>query len=212
MNCLVVAGGAADDLPERDDLGQFDLVVCADGGAHNAARLGILPNVVVGDLDSLSESEQKRLQRLGCLFAVHPAEKDETDLELALLYAIQAGAEVVTIIGVFGGRPDHELANLLLLSDRRFAAAELRMRSRQWEVVLCRDHAVVQGAPEDTVSLIPVTQSVRGVWTEGLLYPLHGETLPRGPARGVSNIMLGVTAHVRVASGLVYVFHGPPQK
>jgi thiamine pyrophosphokinase len=209
--CLVLAGGPGDDLPEPDHLGAFDLVVCADGGAHHAALLGLRPDVVVGDLDSLGAAERRRLEEAGCLFAVHPAAKDETDLELALLHAVRQGADDITIIGAFGGRPDHQLANLLLLSDRRLAAAQIHMLSRQWDVILCRKQAVVEGQRGDTVSLIPLSRQVRGVWTDGLQYPLRGETLLRGPARGVSNVMLAGTAIVRVDSGLVFIMHGPPQ-
>jgi thiamine pyrophosphokinase len=212
MRYLVIAGGSADELPDDGaELGRFDVIVCADGGVHNARRLGLTPDIVVGDLDSLGAPEQARLQALGCRFSVHPAAKDETDLELALLWCVREGSRQVSVIGAFGGRPDHLLANLLLLADARFKAIELRLRARRWEVWLARGETTIAGQAGDTVSLIPLSETVSGVVTDGLLYPLCGETLRRGPARGVSNVMHGATASVRFRRGLLVVMHGPAQ-
>ena len=212
MHCLVVAGGDPADLPERvAELGHFDVIVCADGGAHNALRLGLAPDLVVGDLDSLAGAERDRLQAAGCRFVIHAVAKDETDLELALLWCAERKAGSITVIGAFGGRPDHLLANLLLLADARFRGINLRLRSRAWEVWLARSEAVIAGQPGDTVSLIPLSERVTGVATDGLVFPLCEETLRRGPARGVSNVMLGSIARVRFRSGQLVVLHGPKQ-
>lgn len=174
-------------------------------------RLGLRPDVVVGDLDSLDAATHSLLQAAGCRFVVHPAAKDETDLELALHWAVDEGARQITVIGAFGGRPDHLLANLLLLADRRFIGLDLRLRSRQWQVWLAHNEATITGHTGDAVSLIPLSERVTGVVTDGLAYPLRGETLRRGPARGVSNVMQRDVARVCFGSGLLFVLHGPPQ-
>jgi len=212
MHCLVIAGGVADDLPaDGKSLGRSDVIVCADGGVHNAHRLGLQPDVVIGDLDSLGDEEREQLQTAGCRFFVHPAEKNETDLELALLWCVQAGISTATVIGALGGRPDHAVANLLLLTDPRFATMQLCLRSREWEVWPVRSEVTITGLAGDTVSLIPISAAVDGIHTQGLAYPLHGESLLRGPARGVSNVMLNTVAHLHIESGLLLVMHGPPQ-
>ena len=212
MRYLVVAGGVPEDLPKNAAaLGTFDIIVCADGGVYNAGRLGLSPDIVVGDMDSLDEKDRQRLQADGCRFLIHPVAKDETDLELALLWCRDNGAQDVTVVGGLGGRPDHALANQLLLADRRFRAMDLCLRTRDWEVRLSRGDTGLHGQVGDTVSLIPLSERVTGVITEGLLYPLRKETLRRGPARGVSNCMLAPEAHVHFERGLLVVMHGSGQ-
>ena len=211
MRYLVVAGGPVEDLPENvAALGTFDMVVCADGGAHNARLLGLTPALVVGDLDSLDEAEHARLQALGCRFLVHPAAKDETDLELALEWCLHNGAHDITVIGAFGGRPDHWLGNVMLLSDARLRTCSVVMQSRSWTMWLARGETTIQGRGGDIVSLVPLSERVTGIVTDGLLYPLANETLRRGPALGISNVMLGEQARVKFRRGLLIVLHGPP--
>ena len=212
MHYLIVAGGTPNELPnDVIGLGPFDMVVCANGGVHNAMRLGLVPNIVVGDLDSLSTTERTRLEATQCRFLIHPAAKDETDLELALLWCAAQGATKITVIGAFGDRPDHTLANLLLLTHRRLRSIEVCLYSRRWRVWLVRHQITLTGRIGDTVSLIPITARVTGIETQGLEYPLHGQSLLRGPARGVSNVMTAPVASVRCRSGLLMVMHGPPQ-
>jgi thiamine pyrophosphokinase len=213
MHFLVVAGGSADDLPaDVSALGAFDAVIAADGGARNARRMGLAPDVVVGDLDSLDSEERGRLQAAGCRFQTHAVAKDETDLELALLWCRDQGATDISILGAFGGRPDHLLANILLLTDHRFKGIAMRLHGRSWEMWLAQGEATILGRPGDTVSLIPLSPRVSGVVSDGLLYPLRSEALRRGQARGVSNVMLGSQAHVRFGRGLLLVIHGPAQQ
>jgi len=213
MRCLVVAGGSAADLPsDTQALGQFDQVVAADGGVANALRLGLTPTVVIGDLDSLPGAERQLLEQAGAAFNVHRPDKDETDLELALLWCAAHGAQEIVLLGAFGDRPDHTLGNLLLLTHPRLRGVSVRLLSRRWQGFLACGEATVRGSPGDTVSLIPISGRVTGIWSEGLQYPLCGETLIRGPGRGISNVMLGNTACLRFASGLLFVFHGPPQQ
>ena len=212
MHALVVAGGDSNDLPESTAvLGSWDMVVCADGGVHNAQRLGLQPDLIIGDLDSLGAEERQSLLQAGIRFDVHPTAKDETDLELALLWCARQHVSQLTLLGALGGRPDHMLANLLLLSDRRLSGIEICLRSRDWQMWLARHDLAIAGAGGDTVSLIPLSSRVTKVRTEGLEYPLRRETLYRGPARGVSNVMLGVQARVAFDEGILVVMHGPPQ-
>jgi thiamine pyrophosphokinase len=208
MHCLIVAGGDIASLSLAEGVGAYDMLVCADGGAHNAMRLGLRPEIVVGDLDSLDAHEKERLQAAGCRFVVHPRAKDETDLELALLFARSEGARTITIIGALGNRPDHTLANLMLMTDVRFSDIDIRISAAGWEIWIVRTSLTVVGKAGDTVSLLPVTARVAGVETDGLEYPLRGETLLRGPARGVSNVMLGDKAQVRLRHGVLIVMHG----
>jgi len=182
-------------------------LICADGGARAALALGLSPEVVVGDLDSLDEAAQAWLKAMGCHFVVYPAAKDWTDLELALKLAVQDGATDIVILGALGGRLDQELANILLLLLPELQDISTRIVDERQEMFVTRDQAEMVGQPGDVVSLIPLGGDAEGIVTEGLLYPLRDEPLLSGPARGVSNVMTGPVARVTLRSGTLLIVH-----
>jgi thiamine pyrophosphokinase len=184
-----------------------DRVICADGGAHTALALGLTPDVVIGDLDSLDELQQAQLKAKGCRFVVYPVAKDWTDLELALKLAVQEGATEIVILGALGGRLDQELANILLLFLPELEHIPARIVDERQEMFVVRSEAVITGQPGDVVSLIPLGGDATGITTEGLLYPLRDEPLLSGPARGISNVMLDGLARVTLERGALLVVH-----
>lgn len=184
-----------------------DYFIAADGGSLHALAMQVRPHVVVGDLDSLPEAEIHHLTMLGTIFWRFPSEKDETDLELALRYAIEAGYHRILVIGGLGGRLDQVLGNLSLLTNERFAPAEIRFDDGVEVAFFVRGAAEIHGAPGDTISLIPWGAPVTGIVTEGLKYRLAGETLHPDQTRGVSNEILAATAQVTTESGLLLVIH-----
>jgi thiamine pyrophosphokinase len=192
---------------QPDDDSTHVRLICADGGARAALALGLTPEVVVGDLDSLDETMQARLKAMGCRFVVYPAAKDWTDLELALKLAVQEGAAEIVILGALGGRLDQELANILLLLLPELQDIPTRIADERQEVFVMRDQAEIVGQLGDVVSLIPLGGDVAGIVTEGLLYPLRDEPLLSGPARGVSNVMTEPVARVTLRSGALLIVH-----
>jgi len=180
---------------------------CADGGARAALSLGLRPDVVVGDLDSLDDAQQAQLAALGCRLAVYPVAKDWTDLELALKLAMEEGATEVVILGALGGRLDQELANIMLLLLPELDNISVRIVDERQEMFVTRTEATIAGQPGDIVSLIPWGGDVMGIITEGLMYPLRDEPLLAGPARGISNVMMGQVARVTLRSGALLVIH-----
>ncbi len=210
---LVFANGDLHDGPAVQQAlqqGAGALVIAADGGARLALACGLTPHLVVGDMDSLSEEELADLRARGVAIQRVAAEKDETDLELALLAAAERGATWVRVLGAAGGRLDQTLANVLLLTLDALAGRDVRLvagRQTLW-LIGPGDHAL-DGAPDDTISLIPLGGDARGVRTEGLRYPLRGETLRFGPARGVSNIIAEAGARVALDEGTLVVVHTP---
>jgi len=192
---------------QPDDDSTHVRLICADGGARIALALGLTPEVVVGDLDSLDETAQVWLKAMGCRFVVYPAAKDWTDLELALRLAAQEGAAEIIILGALGGRLDQELANILLLLLPELRHVPTRIVDERQEAFVMRDEAEIVGQPGDVVSLIPLGGDVEGIVTEGLLYPLRDEPLLSGPARGVSNVLTGPVARVTLRSGALLIVH-----
>jgi thiamine pyrophosphokinase len=204
---IIANGDPPDSLLARRHAKQADLLVAADGGAGHALALDLLPDVIIGDLDSLDENQQTQLRAAGARFLVHPAAKDETDLELALRYAVQQNADPIVVIAALGGRLDQMLANILLLTMPALNNRDVRLVDGSQTAFVVRQEATITGKPGDTVSLIPLGGEVRGVTTDGLLYPLTEGTLPFGPALGVSNEMTASQAYVQVRDGLLLCVH-----
>lgn len=185
-----------------------DVVVAADGGAARLDRAGRRPDLVVGDLDSLAPAAKKDLERQGVAFEVHPDEKEETDAELALDAAVKRGADEILVVGAFGGsRLDHMAGNLLLLAHEDFAAIDVALVTETvtFRSLLGPGILELGGAPGDWVTLEPLSETARGVTTDGLRYPLHREDLARGSTRGVSNELTGRRGSVELADGLLLV-------
>ena len=188
------------------------LVVAADGGALKAEQIGLSPAVVVGDGDSLDPQVAERLRKAGAEVIVYPIEKDESDTELAVREALARGANRLLILGGLGGqRAEHTVANLLLLTlpavedlDTALVDGPTTIRAMG---LSGPDVMAVDGAPGDFVSLLPLTEEVRGVTTTDLRFPLADATLQQGGTRGLSNEMLGARCEIRTSSGRLAVIH-----
>jgi len=185
-----------------------DTIVAADGGARHLLAMGLLPHLLVGDLDSLDAASLAQMEAASVEIRRYPTDKDETDLELALRHALEGGADSILIVGALGGRLDQTLANLSLLTDPAFEGLDLRLDDGAEEAFFCRRQAEVRGRSGEVVSLIPWGGPVEGVVTEGLQWKLSGETLYPHQSRGVSNVLAGNMASVRINSGLLLVVHG----
>ena len=205
---VIFANGELPDLEKvRVLLRADDFIICADGGTHHALALGLQPNLVVGDMVSLSKDAWKKLGQANVQIELHPRDKDETDLELAIRRALEMNPESILIIGALGGRADQTLGNIALLSDARLAPIDCRFDDGVEEIFFCRVHSIVEGRSDDLVSLIPWNGEVRGVRTEGLKWSLRGETLYPEKTRGISNEMIGEAASISIESGLLLIVH-----
>jgi thiamine pyrophosphokinase len=203
---LIFANGEIEN-PEwvRPMLARARATIAADGGVRYLLALGCKPDVLIGDLDSLPEGLESELGDWHDSEIIrYPVAKNETDLELALLYAADRypGAKLI-ILGGFGGRLDQTLANILLLAHPALADCTIRMEQAGESAWLVADETRFEGRPGDRVSLIPMGGSVHVVQTTGLRWPLEDEVLEFGPARGISNEMTAKSASVTLNSGLL---------
>ena len=195
-----------------------DRVVAADGGARHAPELGLTIDRWVGDGDSLAADEIERLRAAGTRIDLVPADKDESDTELAIDAAIADGAQELIVLGAFGGpRLDHAIANLSLLAHPGLGGRPTVLLDAGARVRLVQapggDGAALTvplpGRVGDLVSLIPFGVDVEGVRSSGLRYPLLDETLRSGPARGLSNVRLASDASIVVGRGRLLVIESP---
>ncbi len=210
MRILVAANGIYDPMIDLISWRKkTELLIAADGGSEQCLRAGVVPDVVIGDLDSISADSLRHLKKVGKKILSYPVEKDFTDLELALRYAVDHGGTEIVVLGALGARWDMSIANLMLLGADFLKNVKVCLVAENQETFLIREgrEAEIQGAPGDLVSLIPMGGDVHGVTTAGLRYPLNDETLIFAATRGVSNQLISYRGGIRLKVGALLCIH-----
>ena len=204
MRIIIFANGNLPNLEKaRTLIRPEDFILCADGGTRHALALGLTPSLIIGDMDSLPATFNLKPET----FIRFPADKNETDLELAINHALTLNPEAILILAALGGRMDQTLANIALLSNSQLATRNIKLTDGVEEIFFCRTQAQIQGKSGDIVSLIPWQGEVTGVFTENLRWHLHHETLYPDKTRGISNEMTTEIATVSITSGLLLIAH-----
>ena len=211
MHALVIAGGDAP-APIDVELAAAPLVIAADSGVGHALALGLRVDLVIGDLDSADPADVERAVAAGARVDRHPADKDATDLELALDAARALGATEVTVLGVGGGRLDHLLANLLLVTHAAYAELTIDACVDDTRISVVRTARQLTGAVGSTVTLLPIGGPARGVSTTGLRWTLTDAELTPASTLGVSNEIVESPANILVREGVLLAIqpHGAP--
>lgn len=200
---VVVAGGLKPGLRAFASIPPGALVIAADKGAEYALACGLHVEAAVGDFDSITPAGLEALERAGVRIERHPSAKDATDLELALDLAVALRPRRILVVGGAGGRLDHLLGELSLLASDVYAGVELDAVLGRATVNVVRGERLLFGRAGELISLLPLHGPAVGVVTEGLVYPLRGETLAPGSSRGISNVFAAEEARVSLESGVV---------
>ena len=200
---VVTGGGSAHSLPT--DIPRASAVVAADGGVDVARELGLQVDIVVGDFDSASAAGLAAAEASGARLVRHPEEKDATDLELALDEAASLNPSRIVVVGVPGGRLDHLVAGMMILAAEPYSRFDIDVSVGTVRGYVVRAERSVAGSAGEIVSLLAMHGPAEGVVTDGLVYPLRGETLRPGSTRGVSNRFAAQTARISVARGALLV-------
>lgn len=214
MRAVIFANGSFDEPTRlRTDFNSNDIVIAADGGASICLQLGIIPDFLIGDMDSVQPELIKDLQTKGTHLIVYPRDKDQIDLELALIYALEQGAHEVLLFGLLGGRLDLSLANLMLLAKDDWKDMSLVVADGPDTAYIMHgpDTNKIQGDPGDIVSLIPLTGKVTGVSSSGLRWPLKDADLELGSTLSISNELLEQSADVKIGIGKLLLVHRADQ-
>jgi len=207
-NGVIFTGGEPEPGRLGSRLPDDSFVIAADSGLHDALRRGIHVDLVVGDLDSAEPEAVRRAIDQGAEVERHPADKDATDLELALEAALRRGLDRVVVLGGAGlDRVDHFMGNALLLASPRFRALHPEWWVQGAHVVPVHDRATIDGSSGDVVTLLAVGGPAEGVVTTGLRWPLDGDRLEPGSTRGVSNEMTAPAATVALSGGTLLAVH-----
>ncbi len=176
-------------------------VICADGAAKYLKTIDFVPDLLVGDLDSIDKDAKLWMEEKKVPLKKFSAKKDQTDTEIALSYSVSKKPEAVEVLGAFGSRMDHTLANVQLLEGFFDSGIPIRLMDEQNEVWLLGKHTRIVGRKNENLSIIPITESVTGVTLTGFEYPLENRQLFRGQTLGISNIIRGQQAEISFKEG-----------
>jgi len=184
-------------------------IIAADGGARHCKNLGIKPDVLIGDLDSIAPDILAFLESGDVDIVRHPENKNETDLELAINYAVEHGAMEITLYGLLGGRWDMSFANIMLLASPQYSMVDFQVIGDNLKLNILRGgkSITLYGKPGDLISVLPLGGNAQGVTYTGLAWPLKGANLYLGSPLGMSNTMLENEATIRLVSGTLLIFH-----
>lgn len=192
MRAVIIGNGDIDDYAYiREQLMPDDYIICADGGLNHVAKLGIEADIAIGDFDSAEPPEGVECIR-------YSADKDFTDGELAVMYAIERDFDKILMLAMTSGRLDHTLTNIMLLSkDNRLCLIDGKN-----EIYAVRDSLRICGRKGKTLSIIPVFSDLCGIYSEGLLYPLRNDKLEFAKGRGNSNVVVDDICTISVTDGI----------
>lgn len=190
MRGIIICGGNVGEYI-KNYINPDDFVICADSGYDHSKRFGIVPNIVIGDMDSTKFADIAEEKM------IYPKRKDFTDSELAIMYAEDMGFESVLIFGMIGTRMDHSLANIGMISRIKNAV----IIDGNNEIYYAEKEFSLKGKTGDIISIIPFCEDLFGVTTMGLDYPLENGTIKCGTSLGVSNVMTGNTCTITIEKG-----------
>lgn len=208
MRCIIMANGEYGLLDAYKDIFEnSDTILCADGGANYAFQMGIIPDSVIGDLDSVRPEVRKYYTTQGVEFIQYPVRKDLTDLQLAIELARERGADQIVLLGALGKRLDHTLHSIYAGIEMVRQGIRISHYTPECWVYLVRDEQVIEGTAGDIVSLIALTDKVEGIGVDGLEYSLKNPVLRSDNPYAVSNVLTGARGVIRLQSGILAVFH-----
>ncbi|MEI8172481.1 MAG: thiamine diphosphokinase [Deltaproteobacteria bacterium] len=205
---FVVTGGAIGSLPYfRSKVAELKPVgiICADSGAGHLYPVGLIPDIIIGDMDSLGPELLNHFKEQGSLIITYPEAKNETDTELALDYAIGMGPDDIYVFGACGTRIDHTLANLSLLVPGIKSNVKITLIDEWCEIFMVSGKHVIEGEAGQTVSLLPFSGTVTGITLEGFEYPIENGVMEIGKPYGVSNRLKSSRGVITIGSGHLLV-------
>ncbi len=182
-----------------------DYLICADGGANAAFSMGFIPDEIIGDFDSADAEILKKLDLEKTIYSQYPSAKNESDLELAIEKSISLSPDLIMIFGAMGKRTDHFLINVMLLNRILRGNIKAVMSDQTYDVFLIDDAIALQTEKDMKLTLIPLSDVVKNVETQGLRYALNKEDLYAGSSRGLSNEALGNRVTINLSEGRLLV-------
>ncbi|KPU28264.1 thiamine pyrophosphokinase [Caloranaerobacter sp. TR13] len=206
MKALIVSSGNIENLNIIKRVCEdVDLVVCADGGADLVVKADRIPDIVIGDLDSIDKDTLKRLKEYKVKFIEFPTKKDKTDTELAIDYVIEESFNEIVLVGVTGTRLDHTLANIFLLYSLLQKGVKATIIDDHNEIFITNDELVLYKDEKKYVSIIPFNGDLLGVTLKGFEYETEKENIKFSSTLGISNTLVSDKGIIKVEEGVCLV-------
>lgn len=202
---IIVNGIICDYDYHKSIIENCDLVICGDGGANHAYKMDIIPNYILGDLDSIHNKIKSYYENKNVEFIKFPSKKDKTDTEICIDYAYHLKATEVILLGALGGRMDHAMANVNLLYYMLKKGIKGSIVNETDSIYISDNELTIKGNKGDNISLIPLYGDVVGVTLENLEYPLNDFTIKKGSSIGISNVMIDNNCRISLKSGYLLV-------
>lgn len=209
MNTLIITGGNIN-LEHLEDVlnaSTYENIIAVDKGLESLYKLGVLPHHIVGDFDSVNSTMLRFYNDKRVLIHKYNPEKDYTDTDIAVQLAIKLNSKSITIIGATGSRIDHTLANIHILCSCLEKGISCQILDSNNKIYLINSNIKLEKSNVfgKYISLIPLTNTVKGVTLDGFKYPLKNHTLKIGESLGISNEIIDDIAIIEIKSGILIV-------
>ena len=180
-------------------------IICADGGVIHTKKMNLIPDIIIGDLDSAPKDIIDYYKQQKVIMNLFPSKKDLTDTELCIDYAIKQKFKSLTILGGLGGRIDHTIGNINLLDKCLEGNIDTKIIGDKEYIVLINDKIILKETIGSNVSLLPFSDYVFGVCSKGLEYALNDTTLIKSNVNGISNVITSSEATVELKMGKLLI-------
>ncbi|HKL11779.1 MAG TPA: thiamine diphosphokinase [Clostridia bacterium] len=202
MKCMIVGNGEIKDgkwLSDKTKAYLPDFIIAADGGYNNLKKADIMPDILLGDFDSIDTVPEN------CPFEIYkfPKEKDFTDIELAIEFALEKGCNRICLAGATGSRLDHSIANIMLLRKLLEHSVDAEIIDEHHEIFLIERRKSLSNRKGSLLSLLPLDPIVSGVYLRGFKYPLENSTIKMGDTLGISNVAISDNCEISVENGIL---------
>ena len=213
---IFVNGNLSDLSQAKITITKDDCLIAADGGVQHILKLGLTPQIIIGDFDSTPLILRKKLTKIrkGLInqtptLIKYPRKKDKTDFELVIDYCLGKKLQEIIIFGVLGDRIDHLMANIFLLAkiQTENPAIKIKVIEGKKEIFILNKEIVINGKIGDEISIIPVGEKLEDILTDGLEYQLNNESLLFGSTRGISNVMNKKLVKIKASAGIAMIEH-----
>jgi len=191
----------------RSFTGRDTIIISADGGVSNTLKLGLTPDLIIGDMDSIDKDiKKKKIKELSeTEYICAPPGKDESDTRLAVAHAVEMGIKKIIITGALGGRTDHTFANMMLLASPELDGIDARILTDDSEIFVINKSHIINGEPGKLVSIFSLSPYTYFIKTKGLKYMLKNEKLDFSPVRGLSNVFTAAEAEIDIKEGQLLI-------
>lgn len=205
MTALIIGNGSDIDKSYIKDL-NIDYVICADGGLEKVNKLGLKPDLILGDFDSVNLSVLEKFKNLNIETVRFPSEKDYTDMELAINHAVNKGFNDIILVGASGTRLDHTVANILLIENYYKNNINIKILDNNNLIQMVYDNMTIPFRKNHFVSIIPLSEKIEGLTLEGFKYPLNNVIVERGSTLCISNEIFEDVGIIKLKTGNAIVF------